>query len=129
MNNQKPQLKFTPVDSQYITCDVCGKSLKKKRFQKNLNQEYATTCKKCFDTLLAQYDILKLLEFLDPEDTIDENDFLRNHSDFNTDNLMNLKEQDLILYNFETGISSLASEKIIKDFLKKHKLKLYETRF
>lgn len=124
--NDIEELKYIPIDSKTITCNKCGKKLKKTHFFSK-NGKYSSICKKCYEKKIATKYLEDILKYLSPNQKFDESIFLKNHPDFNAEMINTLKEQNLIDINLETNETSLTSNVVIENFFKEQNQSTYKS--
>ena len=102
-----------------IECKVCHEILPKNDF-KNILGEYGHVCKRCGDKVLAAKYINIILEYLEPGETFNMDEFIQEHHHQDlSDIIFTLQENDLIKRDFGFNYY-LESEDVLNDFKEKY---------
>lgn len=117
-------------DSNFITCDTCGKKLRKNEFYKLSNGKYTKTCKKCSEKQIAAKYLKEVLKYIKPEELIKPDKLKDNYSSEKLkEAIYTFIENDLEKKDNLTGTYKLESENTINNFLEKYKPKNIEQKF
>ena len=102
-----------------IECKVCHEILPKNNFRKILG-EYGHVCRNCEDKVLAAKYINIILEYLEPGETFNMDEFIQEHHHQDlSDIIFTLQENDLIKRDFGSNYY-LESEDVLNDFKEKY---------
>ena len=102
-----------------IECKFCHEILPKNDF-KNILGEYGHVCKRCGDKVLAAKYINIILEYLEPGETFNMDEFIQEHHHQDlSDIIFTLQENDLIKRDFGFNYY-LESEDVLNDFKEKY---------